>query len=242
MTRPEPIDGFELHPGRCLARKYIVGELLGKGWEGEVYHVTEKATGVERAAKFFYPPRNPRNRVVNFYARKLEKLRSCPIVIQYHTQESFRYQGHDITFLVSDYVEGELLTEFLARQPGKRLTSFEGLHLLYALVCGVEQIHALREYHGDLHSDNVIVNRRGLGFDLKLIDMYPWGRPTRAHLHDDVVFLIRLFYDAVGGARHYPRQPQQVKHICCGLKRTLIERKFRTAADLRKHLENIDWD
>ena len=31
------------------------------------------------------------------------------------------------------------------------------------------------EYHGDLHDDNIIVRRHGLSFDLKLVDMFPWG-------------------------------------------------------------------
>ncbi len=131
-------DGFRLAPGRVLAGKYVVGEQLGKGWEGEVYHVTEVGTGVERAAKFFFPQRNPDNRAVLFYAKKLDKLRTCPIVIQYHTQEAFRYKGERITFLISDYVEGQLLSEFVASQPGKRLHWFEALHLVYALAKGVE--------------------------------------------------------------------------------------------------------
>ncbi len=240
-SRSKDIDGFALVPGRRLARKYVVGELLGRGWEGEVYHVTELATGIERAAKVFFPKRNPGNRALKFYARKLNKLRDCSIVIQYHTQESFRYRGVEVPFLVSDYVEGELLTDLLARQPGKRLHPFEALHLLYAIAKGVEEIHRLGEYHGDLHSDNIIVNRVGLSFRVKVVDMYHWGRPTPAHLLDDVCFMIRVLYDAVGGARRYARQPPEIKAICCGLKRTLIAKKFRTASHLRGYLETFEW-
>lgn len=234
-------NGFELKPGRVLVGKYVVGEMLGRGWEGEVYHVTERATGVERAAKFFYPQRNPDNRSINFYAKKLEKLRHCPILIQYHTQEVIRYRGQRVTFLVSDYVRGDLLSDFLAAQRGKRLHYFEALHLLHALAAGVEHIHRVREYHGDLHSDNVIVNRNGLGFDVKLVDMFEWGRATRAHLLDDVCDLVRLFYDAVGGARTYAKQPPVVKSVCRGLKRSLIQRQYKNARELREHLESLPW-
>ena len=242
MSRASRIDSFDLAPGRVLLRKYVVGDLLGRGWEGEVYHVTEVTTGVERAAKFFFPERNPRNNAVKFYATKLNKLRNCSMVIQYHTQESFRYHGEEITFLVSDYVEGELLSQLIERQRGKRLHYFEAMHLLYALARGVEEIHAIGEYHGDLHSDNIIVNRRGLGFDCKLVDMFQWGRPTPAHIHDDVLFLVRLFYDAVGGAKHYAKQPREVKAICCGLKRSLILKKFKRAGQLRVYLESLTWE
>ena len=37
--------------------------------------------------------------------------------------------------------------------------------------------------------------------------------------------LIRIFYDAIGGAKHYRKQPPEVKAICCGLKRSLILRE-----------------
>ena len=61
-----------------------------------------------------------------------------------------------ISFLVSEYVEGELLTEHLKRQTGKRLHPFQAVHLLYALAKGIECIHSVGEYHGDLHSQIIL--------------------------------------------------------------------------------------
>lgn len=230
-----------MEPGTIVADKYEIVSLLGRGWEGEVYRVQERGTGVERAAKFFYPKRNLCNRATKFYARKLHKLRHCPILIKYHTQERIKHHGIPVTFLVSEYVEGELLSNFLKRQRGKRLTPFEGLHLLHALAVGVESIHRAHEYHGDLHDDNVIIRRRGLTFHVKLVDMYNWGTPTSKNIRDDVCDLVRLFYDSTGGARFYARQPHVVKEICCGLKRSLIVSKFRTAGQLRCYLETLSW-
>jgi serine/threonine protein kinase len=242
MRRAEDVDGFGLERGRRLAGKYVVGHMLGKGWEGEVYHVTETSTGIERAAKFFYPKRNPENRAINFYARKLNKLRHCSIIIQYHTQETFRHQGIPTPFLVSEYVNGEILSDLVGRTPGRRLPTFEALHLLYALVRGVEEIHHAGEYHGDLHSDNIMVKRRGLGFEVKVVDMYHWGRATPEHFRDDICALVQLLHEVVGGARHYAKQPREVKAICCGLKRSLIVRKFRNIERLRVHLETLEWN
>ncbi|MDD3519358.1 MAG: protein kinase, partial [Chromatiales bacterium] len=156
------IRSFGFNPGRRLAGKYEVIDRLGAGWEGEVYRVVECATGIERTAKFFFPQRNLRDRAARFYARKLHALRQCPIVIQYYTQEHISYRGTPVTFLVSEYVEGELLSAFLGRQPHRRLSPFQALHLLHALARGIECIHHLREYHGDLHADNIIVSRYGL--------------------------------------------------------------------------------
>ena len=117
----QTIEQFDIRPGRMLARKYEVIKRLGRGWEGEVFLMCEKNTAIERAVKLFYPQRNPRDKVASFYARKLHKLRHCPIAIQYHTSETINYRRVPITLLVSDFVEGELLSDFLARQPGGRL-------------------------------------------------------------------------------------------------------------------------
>lgn len=239
--RKKHIESFEFEPGRIIAGKYEVLSFLGSGWEGEMYRVCERTTGVERAAKIFFPQRNWHDRATKFYAKKLHKLRHCSILIQYHTQERITFRRQPITVLISEYVEGELLSSFLKRQSGKRLTPFEGLHLLHALAAGVEEIHCAREYHGDLHDDNIIVRRRGLSFDVKLVDMYNWGAPDAENIRDDVCDLIRIFYDAIGGARFYYKHLQQIKNICCGLKRSLIIRKFKTAGHLREYLETMTW-
>jgi len=243
MTVPSArIDAFKLPPGRVLAGKYVVVEALGAGWEGEVYKVVETRTEVHRAVKLFYPHRNDRDRAVTFYAKKLERLRNCSIVIQYVHTETIRTRGVPVTCLVSEYVDGEILRNFVARQRGKRLVPFEALHLIYALACGLEEIHRVKEYHGDLHDGNVIVNRRGISFDVKLLDFYHWGAPTRAHIRDDVADLVRLLYDAVGGQRAYASQPPEIKQLCRGLRRDLIGQTFPTAHHLRSFLETFPWN
>jgi len=233
---------FDFSPGRRLAGKYEILDQLGSGWEGEVYRVREMHTGIVRAAKFFYPRRNPNNRTVRFYARKLHKLRDCPILIQYYTQETIQVQRIPVTFLVSEYVEGEMLSAFLKRQPGGRITPFQGVHLLYTLASGMAKIHAHREYHGDLHTDNVMVRNFGLGFDLKVIDMFHWKAPKRENIQDDIVNLIHVLHESLGGAARYRRQPAEVKQICLGLKRTLILKKFPTARRLCDYLETLRWN
>jgi tRNA A-37 threonylcarbamoyl transferase component Bud32 len=135
-----------------------------------------------------------------------------------------------------------LLSSFVRRQRGRRLLPFQAVHLLHALASGMECIHAMGEYHGDLHEDNIIVQRSGLGFDLKLIDLYHWGAPSAANIRNDVFMLVRLFYDVLGGQHHYAKQPHVVKAICCGLKQSLIAGKFRTAGQLRTYLETMEWD
>ena len=236
------IDAFDFPPGRMITSKYRVIEKLGAGYEGEVYKIVETDTGITRAAKAFYPQRNEKGRASRLLARKLHKLRDCPILIQYHNQETISVRRTPIAVMISEYIEGEPLADFLVRQPGKRLSPFQACHLLYALVEGVKDIHANREYHGDLHTSNIIVKRFGLGFSLKLIDFYHWDTPKQENIREDIVDMVKVFYDSLGGRARYARQPQAVKNICCGLKRSLILKKFPTSSALQNYLLSMQWD
>lgn len=232
---------FDLAPGDRIAGKYEVLHRLGAGWEGETYLLRERRTGVEVAGKLFFPQRNRGDRAARRYARKLHKLRQVSQLILYHTQEQIEVAGYPVTLLVSEYVDGEPLPVFLDRQPGKRLQPFQAVHLLHALAGAVEALHRRREYHGDLHDENVIVGRSALHFDLKLLDLYDRGPYTLELAQDDVLGIVRIFYDSLGGARRYSGQPDAVKAICRGLKSGLILQRFKSAARLRRYLEELEW-
>lgn len=231
---------FDLEPGQRLGL-YRVEEFLGGGWEGEVYRVVEVATGVTRAAKLFYPERNPRNRTVKRYARMLERLRGCPMVIHYHHTERLEWEGARVTCLVSEFVDGQPLPELVRERPGRRLENFEALHLLHSLAEGLECIHGAGLYHGDLHAENILARRQGLTFDLKVFDFFHHGRPSRHARQDDVIGAIQVFHEALGGPRRYARHPQGIKEICRGLKHGLLRERFPSARRLRLHLESLDW-
>ena len=235
------MNSFDLSPGRVIARKYEIITRLGSGWEGEVYKIAELSTGIEYAAKFFFPTRNINNRTVVAYARKLHQLQDCAIVIKYHTQETIQWRGQSISVLISNYVEGQLLSEYLDNISGKRLAPFQATHLLHALVVGLESMHFHGHYHGDLHTENIMVCRAGLSYDLKVLDLFEPGGRKRDNIANDLCDAIRIYYDALGGAPRYSGHPAQAREICCGLKRSLILRKFPSASALRLHLEALDW-
>lgn len=224
-----------------LAGRYGVESFLGEGWEGEAYRVRELRTGVERAAKIFYPHRNEDDVSLRRYARKVERLADCPIVTRYHHSESMRFRGREVSFLVSELVEGELLEEFVLRQRGKRLHPFEALHIVHAIAAGMVEVHAQGEYHGDLHDRNALLRRRGIRFRVKLLDLYTAPQTVREGQRQDVLDLVRLLYDITGGAKHYARQPPEIKRICAGLKKSLIRARFPTMARLTRHLESFGW-
>ena len=60
------------------------------------------------------------------------------------------------------------------------------MNVLHHLVCGLEDVHNMGEYHSDVHSENILIRPHGVGFKLKLIDFYEWGRPTKLKMQQDV--------------------------------------------------------
>ena len=238
---PIKLTEFNLPAGKSIAGKYKIISRLGSGWEGEVYKIYEIKTGIEKAAKLFYPQRNLSNKTAIKYAQKLHKLCQCSLLIQYHTQEVILFKRIPITVLISEYVEGVLLSEFLLNFREKKLDPYKALHLLYALAKGIEEIHLMNEYHGDLHTDNIIVKKYGLNFSLKVLDLFHYGTPRSEFLKDDLIGLIKIFFEVLGGSKNYSKHPQAIKYICCGLKKSLILEKFKTVSQLREHLEVFEW-
>jgi serine/threonine protein kinase len=232
---------FDLKPGRSLGRNYEVIEFLGNGWEGEVYKIEERSTGIPRAAKVFYDRARVSSTRLRRYARKLYRLRSCSIVTQYHHRDAMRIGGKQVEILVSDFVEGDMLSTFLARQRGHRLSPFEALHVLHAIASGIEQVHVLGEYHGDIHSDNLMISRKGIGFDVNLLDFFDLGRTSKARIQDDVIDLAGLLYEMIGGKSGYKRVGAEIRQIVVGRKHSLIRDRFKTAGDIRAALENFEW-
>jgi tRNA A-37 threonylcarbamoyl transferase component Bud32 len=230
-----------LNPGRLLGTNYVVVEFLGNGWEGEVYKIEERNTGIPRAAKIFYDRAKVSESKLRRYAQKMYKLRSCSIVTQYHHRDKMRIEGKQVEVLISDFIEGVMLSTFLGQQRQKRLLPFEALHVLHAVVSGIEQIHALGEYHGDIHSDNVMINRQGIGFEIHLLDFFDLGRPSRQKVQADVYDLIALLYEMIGEQSGYSKASNEIRQIVLGRKHTLIRQRFRTAGDLRAALENLVW-
>lgn len=235
------IKRFSLEESSVLAGAYVVEQLLGRGWEGEVYRVRERHTGIRRAVKLFFPQRNHKNVTLRRYARKLEKLRHCDLVIKYHHTETIEFDGRAVACLVSELVEGPVLGDYLKTLPGKRLPTFDALHLLHALAKGMEKVHQAGEYHGDLHDQNVFIEREGIFFRPKVFDFFHRGSRRRANQQEDVVDLARLLYDATGGATHYQTHPEHIKAICCGLRNDLVRKRYPTMGHLRNYLESFPW-
>lgn len=238
---PLKLTSFGFKPGRKVGPRYVVEAMLGRGTEGEAYQIRELDTSIRRAAKFYFPHRNPKGRLSVRHARKLNTLRNCPIVLQYHHSEIVKVRRHNVVAMISDLYEGEQLEKWIARHRGKRLPPYHALHVLYNLVRGLEAIHDLGEYHADVHSQNILIMPRGVRFELKLIDFYDWGKPATYKQKQDIADTIRVFHECLGDREHYAVLPDEIKYICAGLKRSLLLKRFPTMTALRRHLESFEW-
>ena len=238
---PHFLNTFGFDPGRKVGPRYVIESFLGGGYEGEVYQIRELGTNIRRAAKFYFPHRDPKRNLSIKHAQKLNALRHCSIVLQYHHSEIITVRKQKVVALISDLCEGEPLGRWIGRHRGRRLRPYVALHVLYNLVRGLEAIHTVGEYHADVHIDNILVQPMGVRFDLKLIDFYDWGKPAVYKRRQDITDAIRVFYDCLGGAKHYAKLSSEIKHICGGMRHSLIDKRFPTITALRQHLEAFEW-
>lgn len=236
------ITTFHFKEGQVLSGKYKVLYKLGSGWEGQVFSVEEISTGIKRAAKFFFPNRNIKNKTLVDYAKKLNTLNDDPIIIKYITQEKLFYKNQEVSYLVSEFVKGQTLSSFLQKEYKGRVSLFEALHILYEVAKGLEAIHIRGEFHGDLHSDNILIRRSGVGFKVKLIDLFLQKKHKRENQKSDIVELVYIFYEMMGGAKKYKGLSLVAKNIICGRRSDLILKKFPKMSSLRAYIENIDWE
>ncbi len=237
-----PRNTFGLKPGDRLTWKYDILERVGAGAEGEVYKIREKATGLTRAAKLYFRIKNNTAKGFARYARKLDALRDCDIVIKYLHAEEVWIGDQYIYCLISEYFGGVILDDLLKVYRGRRLPPYEALNLIYNLTLGIEEIHARRHFHGDLHAGNIFVERRGVFFQLRTIDFHDWGRPAAEEKRADILAIVRLLYDITGGRAYYQKQSPAIKEICLGLRSDLVLQKFPTIFHLRAHLETFEWE
>lgn len=235
-------DPFDLQPGRKIGPHYQVVQILGEGSEGKVYQVVDPETKIYRAAKLYLSSHDPKSKTVTWHAQKLHRLRRCEIVLRYHHKEMIHGGKRSVLCLISDFCGGIPLEKWIAQQKRKRLHPFVALRVLYELVRGLEEVHAFGEYHGDVHSQNILLQQVGVHFDVKLVDFYSWGRANTEKRQQDILDVIAVFHECLGGAKGYRAVGNEFRHICSGLKHGIILKQFPTMSALRLHLDTFEWD
>lgn len=145
-----------------LVLHYRVGQRLGGGGMGEVYLAEDTRLGRQVALKFLAPSvqrdEESRARLVR-EARAASLLRSPNIAVTYDLLEH-----GDSLFIAMEYVEGEVLSERIARGP---LTLREAVDIGQQVADALDEAHGQSIIHRDIKSANLILARRGL---VKVLD------------------------------------------------------------------------
>lgn len=141
---------------------YRIGSRLGSGGMGEVYRAEDLRLGREVALKFLPPALKAdpesRARLLN-EARAASILRSPNIAVTYDIGE---HAGAD--FIVMEYVEGELISERIARGP---LPARDAVEVAMQVADALDEAHGRGIVHRDIKSANLIRTGRGL---VKVLD------------------------------------------------------------------------
>ena len=145
-----------------LVLHYRVGQRLGGGGMGEVYLAEDTRLGRQVALKFLAPAarrdEESRARLVR-EARAASLLRSPNIAVTYDLVEH-----GDSLFIAMEYVEGELLSNRIARGP---LPMREAVSIAQQVADALDEAHGQNIIHRDIKSANLILTRRGL---VKVLD------------------------------------------------------------------------
>src|SRR5215471_10894132 len=163
-------------PAGTMLRGYELKSILGQGAFGITYRARDLTLGRDVAIKEYLPttlalregrttvlPRSPehaeqfawgRERFLD-EARTLAKLDRTPAIVRVHDF----LEDNGTAYMVMGLVEGENLNKRLLREG--RLGPEAVERLLFPLVDGLEEVHAIGFLHRDIKPANVMVDARG---------------------------------------------------------------------------------
>ncbi|MDD5697258.1 MAG: serine/threonine-protein kinase [Victivallaceae bacterium] len=156
-----PATPFEEH---CVIGDFVIGEEIGSGSIGKVYHAVQLSLGREVALKILSPELSSAKFVDSFLreARAAAQLSHTNLVQSYAVGEE-----SGVCYLAMSYISGETLSARLERE--KRIPTDEALHI-------VQQVAEALFYawdhskliHRDVKPDNIMITTDGI---VKLTDM-----------------------------------------------------------------------
>jgi serine/threonine-protein kinase len=167
---------------------YQLGELLGRGGMGEVYHATHRMLARPAAIKLIRPeviggrdPAAARLAVTRFRreAETAASLRSPHTVELY----DFGITDDQTLYFVMELLEG-LNLESLVRQHGP-LPAGRVVHILRQVCASLEEAHVRGLVHRDIKPANIQVGRVGLVYDFVKVLDFGLVKPTTGAVNED---------------------------------------------------------
>lgn len=153
-------------------RRIRVDGLIKPGGQGEAYWATDTNTGEKGVLKVFHKRYANQDTVQRLRFLVGQDLGTACPALRAPTDVIHR---RDILAHYSPLAPGQSLEIFLA---SPNWTFIEGLQLAISLAHAVGVMHKRQMAHGDLHAENLFINRSGTIFQLFVIDMDNFNAPA----------------------------------------------------------------
>jgi serine/threonine protein kinase/Tfp pilus assembly protein PilF len=141
---------------------YNIRQRLGAGGTGEVYVAEDTRLGRQVALKFLNADRQ---RDSDSRARLLREARAASLLRSPNIAVTYEFVEHgDFLFIAMEYVEGEVLSDRVARGP---VPIGEAVDIAAQVADALDEAHSLNIVHRDIKSGNLIQTKRGL---VKVLD------------------------------------------------------------------------
>src|SRR5215831_2422923 len=170
-----PKDGASLRPksggdpmiGRVIADRYLILARLGEGGMGRVYAAEHVKMNRQCAIKVMNPSLMNDGESATRFAREAS---NAARILHPNVAAVFDFGESDRTvYLVMEYVDGEPLSDILAREGA--LQPRRAIDIARQIADGLSAAHELGLIHRDLKPDNVIVTRKRDGKEIaKVVD------------------------------------------------------------------------
>ncbi len=181
---PADYSPLYLRPRTILARKYVIGRVLGHGGFGITYLAWNLNLEIKLAIKEFLPTdlvtREPQSSKVAVYtgakkdvfqyglerfieeAKALATFNSHPGIVTVH--DYLRENG--TAYIVMEYVEGITFKEYIQRQGGK-IPYETARNIIMPVLDALREVHSAGMLHRDISPDNIYISKQG---HIKLLD------------------------------------------------------------------------
>jgi len=172
-----------------LDNRYRIIEKLGEGGMGVVYKAYDQELGKEVAIKLLKPEALSDDKATDQFKKEVrlsQELRHDNITATYDFKRS-----EEFPYLVMEYVEGQILTNYIYKQPNHQLDEGTFLKIASQILDGVEHAHKKGIIHRDLKSSNIMITDNGqvkimdFGIAASLRETYSrsTGRPITISIH-----------------------------------------------------------
>jgi serine/threonine-protein kinase len=153
--------------GRVIADRYLILARLGEGGMGRVYAAEHVKMNRQCAIKVMNPSLMNDGESATRFAREAS---NAARILHPNVAAVFDFGESDKTvYLVMEYVDGEPLSELLAREGA--LAPRRAIDIARQIADGLSAAHELGLIHRDLKPDNVIVTRKRDGREIaKVVD------------------------------------------------------------------------